>query len=322
VHETILSARITTHFQGGVRFETQSRYSINLQVYGDKYAEASYENRDGIGHALGAFQLREGRPACHDPGPKHLFPSHQLKSSAHKSSGQLSWLPSITINPISTTRQCTSRNAPSNGTIHRVRKDSVTRSLCNLPTPAVIESNAGSPGKRKASSTDELALYASEPLASEEVQRPCAEVDAKRRKLELADSEVFSTEAATDRGKTPDSGSVTSSPKRSAGASTKPRLSIPSTLSSGASSSTINNDSPPVTASATSSTSPPMLTQEQIQRNYREFEEQQQRKAAERAYYAATIPGFDGVVSPTDVNDKSIERIFIERMDNDDEAED
>jgi hypothetical protein len=322
VHETILSARITTHFQGGVRFETQSRYSIKLQVHGDEHADISCEIRDGICHGISAFRLREGRPAWLDPGPKYLFPSQHSSLSAHKLSEQLSRLQSVDIDPISTTRQCTSRNAPSSDTVYRARKDSVTESLCDLPSPAAIESNARSPGKRKPSWTDESALHASEPLVSEEVQRPCTESDAKRRKLELENYEVLFTEVATDRGKTSDSDSVTSSPKRSAGAPIMSRLSIPSSLSSGSSSSPINNYSPPVTASVTSATSLPLLTQEQIQRNYREFVEQQQRKAAERAYYAANIPGFDGVVSPTDVNDKSIERIFIERMDNDEEAED
>ncbi|KAF2023276.1 hypothetical protein EK21DRAFT_12766, partial [Setomelanomma holmii] len=54
------------------------------------------------------------------------------------------------------------------------------------------------------------------------------------------------------------------------------------------------------------------LSQEQIQHNYQEFEELMKRKAAEKAYYAATIPGFDGIVSPTDENDRSFERIFLE----------
>lgn len=53
-------------------------------------------------------------------------------------------------------------------------------------------------------------------------------------------------------------------------------------------------------------------SQEQIQNNYHEFEERMKRKAAEKAYYAATILGFDGIVSPTDENDKSFERIFLE----------
>lgn len=53
------------------------------------------------------------------------------------------------------------------------------------------------------------------------------------------------------------------------------------------------------------------LSQEQIQHNYAEFEKRKKDKAAEKAYYMATIPGFDGVVSPTDVvGDKCFERIF------------
>lgn len=58
------------------------------------------------------------------------------------------------------------------------------------------------------------------------------------------------------------------------------------------------------------------LSQAQIQHNYKEFEEQAKRKAAEKAYYSAAIPSFDGVLSPTDAID--FERAFLE----DSEAED
>jgi hypothetical protein len=57
--------------------------------------------------------------------------------------------------------------------------------------------------------------------------------------------------------------------------------------------------------------------QAQIQHNYMEFEERQKRKAAEKAYYAVTIPGFDGIISPSDMpaneNDKNFyERVFLD----------
>lgn len=54
------------------------------------------------------------------------------------------------------------------------------------------------------------------------------------------------------------------------------------------------------------------LSQEQIQHNYKEFEEQAKRKAAEKEYYTATVPGFDGVLSPTSEVDKDFERAFLE----------
>ncbi|KAH7071425.1 hypothetical protein BKA63DRAFT_419420 [Paraphoma chrysanthemicola] len=81
------------------------------------------------------------------------------------------------------------------------------------------------------------------------------------------------------------------------------------------SSSHVHEITPPGSAS---SEHPPTLqsksvpTQKQIQHNYQEFEERAKQKAAEKAYYAATVPGFDGIVSPTDENDKSFERIFLE----------
>jgi hypothetical protein len=86
-------------------------------------------------------------------------------------------------------------------------------------------------------------------------------------------------------------------------------------LPSDASSSHVDEITPP--NSATAQLLPTfqnnfVLSQEQIQHNYQEFEERMKRKAAEKAYYAATIPGFDGIVSPTDENDKSFERIFLE----------
>jgi hypothetical protein len=74
----------------------------------------------------------------------------------------------------------------------------------------------------------------------------------------------------------------------------------------------VNAITQPVTASTRISARTGTLSQEQIQHNYREFEERQKQKAAEKAYYAATILGFDGVVSHTDVNDISMERIFLD----------
>ncbi|KAF2826911.1 hypothetical protein CC86DRAFT_466693 [Ophiobolus disseminans] len=63
---------------------------------------------------------------------------------------------------------------------------------------------------------------------------------------------------------------------------------------------------------ATPDTSRTSLSQEEIQRNYREFEERMKQKAAEKEYYMATIPGFDGVVSPTEDDDNAFERVFLE----------
>lgn len=75
---------------------------------------------------------------------------------------------------------------------------------------------------------------------------------------------------------------------------------------------------PPATATtgSTHSQQPPstelLLSQEQIQQNYVEFAERAQRKAAEKAYYATTIPNFDGIVSPTDEVDMSFEEVFFD----------
>jgi hypothetical protein len=66
----------------------------------------------------------------------------------------------------------------------------------------------------------------------------------------------------------------------------------------------------PVTASTAISASTDAL-QEQIQHNYHEFEERKKHKSAEKEYYKATVPGFDGIVSPTDADDKTFESIFM-----------
>jgi hypothetical protein len=81
------------------------------------------------------------------------------------------------------------------------------------------------------------------------------------------------------------------------------------------SSSHVDEITPPATARATTSSNTGSLTQERIQYNYQEFENRKTQKAAEKAYYTANIPGFDGVVSPTDENDKIFERIFLEGSD-------
>lgn len=54
------------------------------------------------------------------------------------------------------------------------------------------------------------------------------------------------------------------------------------------------------------------LSQDEIQRNYHEFEERRKDRAAERAFYAATIPGFDGILSPTEETDRVMESIFLD----------
>jgi hypothetical protein len=93
---------------------------------------------------------------------------------------------------------------------------------------------------------------------------------------------------------------------------------LPSSYNSAASSLVDDEISAPVTASAITPASTEPLSQEQIQHNYMEFEERRRKKAEEKAYYTATIPGFDGIVSPTDVEDKTFAEIFM----GDDDADD
>jgi hypothetical protein len=81
------------------------------------------------------------------------------------------------------------------------------------------------------------------------------------------------------------------------------------------SSSPANDTKPLATASASTSASNSALSQEQIQHNYLEFEERKKRKAAEKAYYAATVPGFDGIVSPTEEDNKKFEHMFLNESD-------
>jgi hypothetical protein len=54
------------------------------------------------------------------------------------------------------------------------------------------------------------------------------------------------------------------------------------------------------------------LSQAQIQHNYHEFEERKRHRALEKAYYKEHVPEFDGVVSPTEIEDCAFERIFLE----------
>ncbi|KAH8731798.1 hypothetical protein GQ44DRAFT_766854 [Phaeosphaeriaceae sp. PMI808] len=88
--------------------------------------------------------------------------------------------------------------------------------------------------------------------------------------------------------------------------------------SSDTSSCAVDEITPPVSADGTASTSNDTPSQEQIQQNYEEFENRKRLRATEKAFYTATIPGFDGVVSPTDEDGKTFESIFLE----DNEAED
>jgi hypothetical protein len=64
------------------------------------------------------------------------------------------------------------------------------------------------------------------------------------------------------------------------------------------------------------------LTQDEIQRNYREFEQRRKQKEAEKAFYAATVPGFDGVISPMEEGDRAFERVFLEDSEEGDWASD
>jgi hypothetical protein len=79
---------------------------------------------------------------------------------------------------------------------------------------------------------------------------------------------------------------------------------------SSADSSPVHDITPPITASTITSASTDAL-QEKIQQNYHEFEERKKQNAAEKEYYKATVPGFDGIVSPTDVGDTTFEGIFM-----------
>jgi hypothetical protein len=221
------------------------------------------------------------------------------------------------------------------------------------------ESDTGSPGKRKASYTNALAVEGVEPNRFKEPQQAKASVDSKRRKLGQHDgidsiSEVAAATAAPDDSdddfllchlariptsrwyKKLEDGSMPFVHKSNVIASTdlrlgpnafsdwahgkhsSPPLSIPRP-------SRVKEINPPVMTSTTTAASTEALSQEQIQHNYREFEERQKRKAAEKAYYAATIPDFDGAVSPMDMNDQSMEHIFLsdgEIDETDDDADD
>jgi hypothetical protein len=295
------------------------------------------------------------------------------------------WVPSYTSTPLSKIEHWTPRNSQLGDMAHRGREDSVhsPESSGNSLTgwspnydqfpldlervSAHVESDTGSPSKRKASSTSILTAEGVRPTSSEEPQQPALSADAKRRKLRQHDSVNFISEVAAATALPEDSdddslhpylariptstwykkdenGSMSCARKSNTAASTNLSISTP-VYSDNArrilasrghrkhsfptipvpGPSYVNAITRPVTASTTTLARTGALSQEQIQHNYREFEERQKQKAAEKAYYTATIPGFDGAVSPTDLNDISMERIFLydsEIDESDDEAGD
>jgi hypothetical protein len=107
------------------------------------------------------------------------------------------------------------------------------------------------------------------------------------------------------------------------------RATIPWSIRNGISVSSLHTSSSPnddttlaPIASANTSASTSALSQEQIQHNYQAFEGRKRQRAAEKTYHTATVPGFDGVVSPTDEDSKSFERMFFEDSDAGDDVED
>jgi hypothetical protein len=221
---------------------------------------------------------------------------------------------------------------------HRNLQHQALHAFTNNQTPVDLEGssasseNMKSPGKRKSWSSSGLFIDAAEQLALGNGHRPNLEVDTKRRKLwQNVDSDVLMSsdsdplsrdEAENDarsavlvravnglkgRSDTPSS----SGTRQISFTWLLPQSSLDHSPASSEDSSPAHDIEPPVTASTTTSASTDAL-QEQIQHNYQEFEERQKQQAAEREYYKAAIPGFDGIVSPTDVEKRVFEGIFME----------
>lgn len=378
VLETILSAKITTSFHAGVRFERVSRYNIKLEVGTDPSSSVA-----DISRAYAHCDSNSDRfQNCHapwlDPRLQRLFGSPCGTASSSP------WIPSYTSTPLSKTGASTSLESRRIDENCCERKESMEGQNKDGPpaqkvfdasktghSPLVVEpsspstSEIVSPGKRKAWSSRGLCPDSAGSSAPKKLDRPNLEIDTKRRKLRQhvdsdvvmsADSDIFPWDEIEDDALDAHLARVATGLLGAARASSQssyphwsPNLeasdnnhsmkasklagkAFPATLAStkrmpltwrgrkqhsdhsppsSSNGSPVHEITPPVTASTTTSASTDSLSQEQIQHNYYEFEQRRKQKAAEKEYYEATIPGFDGVVSPTDVDDKTFERIFM-----------
>ncbi|KAF1918725.1 hypothetical protein BDU57DRAFT_119054 [Ampelomyces quisqualis] len=377
VLETVLSAKVTTPFHEGVRFERVSRYSIKLEVNGPKHIDTSNCKSQSL-HAMPVDKPMHGA----DTSQHDALLAYQSRAQPELYAGSSHqhgspWIPSYSTTPLSKidcvpVRQWnTSRN---NQDIKQEATDCQDDKTGQHPFKNDVPSCShtiqprrdpvmdGSSFKRKVCHSAGLTIHPRGSFALDKVQPFDSEVTPKRRKVDhhddandlsmedandedlLAHFAGISTGLMGDAQSSPtldrpywsekedvephSASKVYAGPRNHTAAlasnkrtsftwrSGRPRCaalitahSQPSTTDS----SPTDETNTPATASS-SSTEP--LSQEQIQRNYMEFEQRKKQKAAEKAYYMATIPGFDGVVSPTDVHDKTFERIF---MNNDDE---
>ncbi|KAH5399897.1 hypothetical protein HBI32_180620 [Parastagonospora nodorum] len=346
VLETVLSTKIATEFDDGVRFERVARYSIKLEV--------GSEHPSSAGSSSFVF-------ARHDSQDAHQaawFDSPQSSSAGSLQNHGLPWMPSYTNTPQPKMermfppplpghlQRCAPQNTMCNNISHSGQHMNKTFDLSKLAELSAMSamfepssSSSGSSvsaGKRKALPSADYPTATGGPFALDRIDE-CHPVVPKRRKLSPtgvmdymntdSDDELF---AHLDRITTGPMGSAESIlpsadplwSKKLDESSKAPRP-FPATLAStkqtsftwrsrkrhsiSSTTSSFEDASPQATTSASSEA----LSQEQIQINYREFEQRKAKKEQEKAYYMETIPGFDRVVSPTDVEGKTFEGIFL-----------
>jgi hypothetical protein len=209
-----VSANITTRFHGGVRYERVSRYVIQLRVSGENNVGTSCVSHDDVRDGIDGSQCSNREPSCLDPLLKAFLPSDLDPREERLSNRDSPWVPSYTSTPLSKIEHWTPRNSQLGDMAHRGREDSVhsPESSGNSLTgwspnydqfpldlervSAHVESDTGSPSKRKASSTSILTAEGVRPTSSEEPQQPALSADAKRRKLRQHDSVNFISEVA------------------------------------------------------------------------------------------------------------------------------
>lgn len=387
---TEVSAKISTPFHDGVRFERVSRYVLKLKVDQESQTrpvDSPYDAAPvGLPHGFGSpwipsytntplskfglgkpEQTSDDRTYMQDSGLRQMNTGYQpstFTSERLEPRGLDATPPEWEAATSNDASLLSSVQLPHRGrseaqhlSTSHVGQDGSSRTY---PTPESLPSaRQTSPGKRKAFQTETSTTELKGSFALDKIQHPDLSAEPKRRKVaQLEDPDVLMDDSAVDTwldditeedmfnhlaqistglmGKAQPATSVwykkdlTNRPglpiKTGSSSSSKPHV-----ASSGGKKQTTfvwpnsYHGLPSVAArvdevmddstdaiSPTASTSSHLLSQEQIQRNYQEFAKRQQEKAAEKAYYTATIPGFDGVVSPVDTEGKTFESIFLD----------
>lgn len=332
-----------TEFNDGVRFERVARYSIKLEVDSEQPKSAgSSSSASARRDSLGAHQS-----AWFDPPQSSSdgsLQNHGLPWVLSHTNTPQPQMDCMFPPPLpGHMQQCAPQDLLCSRDGQYVDQTFDISQLAGLAAMSVkFEPSSASSGssvsasKRKALPTADYPTTTGGPFALERIDE-CHPVVPKRRKLSppditdymIADSDdkLF---AHLDRITTGPMGSADSTPpsadpswSKKLDDSSKAPKPFPATLASTKQTSFTwrgrkrhSNSSAASSledmSSQSTSASSEGLSQEQIQINYREFKQRKARKEQEKKYYMETIPGFDRVVSPTDVEGKTFEGIFLD----------